>query len=127
MHKTPNKKSIRYQLESFRWALNGLSEFFQTEVKSRLHLTFALLAIALGVYLKVSLTEWSLIIVSIAFVFCCEIINTALERVCNCIVDSHDKQRGIIKDLGAAAVLISALMAIAIGGFIFAPKLITLL
>lgn len=127
MYETTNKKSIRYQLKSFRWAFSGLSEFFRSEVKSKVHLFFTLLAITLGYLLEISFTEWGCLTISIAVVFCCEIINTALERICNCLPDAHDKQRGIIKDLGAASVLISAIMSLIIGILIFGPKLIALL
>jgi diacylglycerol kinase len=51
-----------------------------------------------------------------------EIINTAIEQIANFI--SPDKNENIkkIKDLSAAAVLISAVTALSVGLIVFIPK-----
>lgn len=117
-----DKHNLKYQLKSFRWAFNGLTEFFKSEAKAKIHTMAAIAIIAVGVTLNISNTEWLFISFTIASVFICEIINTALERMADCLGDEHDIKRGQIKDLGAAAVLVSALMAIVVACFVFIPK-----
>lgn len=127
MKSTDEKKRIRYQLKSFSWAINGFLEFFRTEVKSKIHLFFAALAIIAAVYFNVSETEWMLLAIVITIVFISEIINTTIERLADNLPDNNDRQRGLIKDLGAAAVLVSAILAIVIASIIFIPKTFSLL
>jgi diacylglycerol kinase len=120
------KKSLRYQLLSFRWAINGLSEFFRTEFKARIHSIATVLAVFTGFILKVSLTEWCLICTAIALVFITEIFNTAMETIAGTLPDKFDNKRRIIKDMCAGAVLISSIGAFFIGILIFTPKIIEL-
>jgi diacylglycerol kinase len=51
-----------------------------------------------------------------------ELINTAIEVLVDKISPEYDRQAGNIKDISAAAVLITALMALIIGLIIFIPK-----
>ena len=60
MPKTVKKASLKYQLKSFRWAFSGLSEYFRNDIKARIHLAAALLAICLGIFLNITQIEWGL-------------------------------------------------------------------
>ena len=57
-------------------------------------------------------------------VWMAEIINTAIEKSMDFISKEKHPQIALVKDLAAAAVLISAVAAFAIGIIIFLPKLI---
>ncbi len=120
------KKSLKYQLSSFRWAVNGLSEFFRIEFKARLHSIAAILAVLTGVLLKISLTQWGLICLAIVWVFITEIFNTAMETITDTLPDKFDNKRRIIKDMCAGAVFISSMGALIIGIIVFLPKIIGL-
>ena len=117
------KKSLKYQLKSFGWALNGLSEFFKNEFKATTHLFSTIIVIVLGFMLKLSPIEWCIIIIVIGFVFVTEILNTAIETISDTIPDKYDKIRGRTKDIAAGAVLISSVVALIIGAIIFLPKI----
>ena len=52
-----------------------------------------------------------------------ELFNTAFEVLVNLISPEHDSKAGIIKDLAAGAVLITAFFAVIIGLIIFLPKI----
>ena len=65
-------------------------------------------------------------ILCFALVISMELINTAIENMADFISPEHDRRIGKIKDLAAAAVLFSALMALVVGLIIFLPKVGTL-
>lgn len=118
-----NKTGIRHQLKSFRWAFQGLSEFFRIELKARIHLVAAFVAVLTGAILSIEMTSWLFLLLSIALVFMAEIVNTALETVADTLPDNLDSKRKTIKDLGAGAVMISAAFALATALLIFIPAL----
>lgn len=120
-----NKRSLKYQLKSFGWALSGLSEFFKNEFKATVHLFSTLIVIVFGVVLKLSHIEWCIIIIVSGFVFVTEVLNTAIEAVSDKIPDKYDQIRGLTKDIAAGAVLISSVVALITGAIIFLPKLLS--
>jgi len=70
--------------------------------------------------------EWILLLLMIGLVMSAELINTAIEEVCNCMRDElglkyKSSQRA--RDLAAGAVLVLAMLAALIGGIIFFPRL----
>jgi diacylglycerol kinase len=118
--------SFRKRISSFRYAWNGLGILLKEEHNSWIHLFFTLLALTLGWLLHVSTIEWFAIIFSIGIVFTAELFNSSIENLADLITQSENKAVGRIKDLAAAAVLISAVTAFSIGLIIFAPKLYVL-
>ncbi len=127
MNHQHNKKSLRYQLDTFRFAFKGLKWFFSSEIKSRIHGICALVAIILGILLKISPSEWMMIAVAIGLVFITEILNTGIELMVDLVEKEQNIVAGRIKDLAAGAVLIAAITALAIGLIVFVPGLIELL
>ena len=119
-----SKFSILERLLSFKFAFNGIKLFFKEEHNSWIHLLLTMTAITFGVWLKISLLEWVLIVFCIGFVFVTEIINTAIENICNFISPEKHSIIKRIKDLSAAAVLFSAVTSLIVGVLIFLPKLI---
>jgi len=116
--------SIKQRIRSFRYAFNGLKVLLQEEHNAWIHLAVTALVIIAGFILKISATEWLAIILVIALVVALELINTALENLCDFV--HPDKHDGIkkIKDLSAAAVLIAAIAAATIGLIVFVPKIV---
>ncbi|MBS1526999.1 MAG: diacylglycerol kinase family protein, partial [Bacteroidetes bacterium] len=79
---------------------------------------------ALGYALNISAAEWLWIIIAIGLVLAAEAFNTALELLVDFVSPQYDKKAGHIKDMCAAAVLLTAVTALIIGAVIFLPKLI---
>lgn len=121
------KLSVKYQLKSFRWAFEGLSEFFRTEIKAWIHLVISLGVTGLGFILKLTRFEWCFVLIAIFGVIISELINTALERLAEKLPDAADSTRKTVKDMGAAMVLLAAIFALLIGIIILAPKILELL
>lgn len=103
-------------LRSFAFAIAGIRVAFKSERNFRIHIVAMGIVIAAGLYLKLSMLSWGLVILSIGFVLAAELFNTAVERLGEEVADGKKKQLvKNAKDISAAAVLISALTALAIG------------
>jgi diacylglycerol kinase len=119
-----NKFSFSERIKSFKFAFNGLRVLFRDEHNARIHLFIALIVIITGFIFCISNLEWVAVIFAIGFVITTEIINTAIEQIANFISPEKNENIKKIKDLSAAAVLISSIAAFIIGLFIFIPKII---
>lgn len=117
---------MRKFLQSFRYALAGLAYLFRTQRNARVHTVAALLVVGTGFYFDVSRTDWTWLIVAIAMVFAAEAFNTALELLADRITTEADEKIRRTKDTAAAAVLIAAIGAAAIGLAILGPYFLQL-
>jgi len=124
MNKQKQKFSILKRIESFGFAFNGLKILIKEEHNSRIHLFVAIVIVIVSFIFQISSSEWILILFSISFVLVTEIINSAIENISDFI--SPEKHNSIkkIKDLAAAAVLISSITALIVGLIIFLPKIL---
>lgn len=110
------KKMIRRFLKSLAYALSGIWAAFKSEQSFRIHTIAMVIAVAMGLYLKLSVTAWGFVIFAIGFVLTSELFNTAVERLGDETANGEQKQMvKHAKDISAAAVLISALTALVIG------------
>ncbi|NDW08087.1 diacylglycerol kinase family protein [Dysgonomonas sp. 520] len=125
--KGQEKFSFKKRLESFKYAFSGLATLFKEEHNARIHLVFALAAIALGFVFSISVYEWIAILLCVALVFSLEIVNSAIENLADRITKDNDSYIRKAKDLAAAAVLVAAIFSVIIGAIIFLPKLLDLI
>jgi diacylglycerol kinase len=103
-------------IKSFGFALAGIQVAFKSEQSLRIHILATVIAIAMGIYLKLSMTAWGFVILAIGFVLMAELFNTGIERLGDGA--SNGEQKLVIKkakDVSAGAVLVSALTALVIG------------
>lgn len=114
---------MKGRLKSIRYALDGVVAFFRSEPNAVIHLVATVLVIILSVVVKLQQAELLTIVIVTGLVWMAELFNTAIEKIMDFI--SPDKHPAIrfIKDISAAGVLISALVALVAGGIIFLPKL----
>ena len=124
--KSSNPFSISQRLKSFKYAFAGLRTLFTEEHNARIHLLAAVIALTVGFALKISASEWIFLVGAISLVFICELFNTSLEALADFVSPEKHPQIKKVKDLAAAAVLISALTALITGIIIFLPKIINL-
>lgn len=121
---TQNKSfNIGDRILSFGFAIKGLITFFKTQHNAWIHLLATVVVITMGFVLKVDRIEWCWLIVSIGFVFAAEMFNTAIEFLTDLVSPQFHPLAKKVKDVAAAAVLIAALSAVAIGLVVFLPKL----
>lgn len=89
----------------------------------RVHVLIALIAIILGIILRISAVEFALIFVAITGVFISEMFNTVIELCVDLASPNYHPLAKIAKDVSAGAVLLSAMLSIVIGLFVFIPHL----
>ncbi len=123
MEKDKEQFSVNKRIKSFYYAFNGIKHFIKTQHNSRIHLLITILVILAGYFLKLNTTEWCIIVFSIGFVFVSEAFNTSIEYLTDIISPDYNDKAKIIKDVAAAAVLISAITAVVIGLIMFLPKM----
>lgn len=126
MENRPKERYFKKRQRAFRHAWDGIL-CFPKEPHAKIHLVSAALVLILALVLKVSRTEWFVLLLCIALVLLAEILNSAFERLCDAL---HPEQHQLIKegkDLAAGAVLICSGCAAAIGLFIFGTKLLSIL
>lgn len=116
--------SISSRIKSFGFAIEGIITFFKTQHNAWIHTFAAIIVIVSGFVLKVNNNEWCLIFIAIALVIIAEMVNTAIEFLTDIVSPEYNLQAKKVKDVAAAAVLISAIAALVIGLIIFLPKLL---
>lgn len=114
-------------LKSFAFAFNGFKICFTSEANFKIHMLLAAAAVLLGFMFGISNVEWLAVIFSIAFIAVTEMVNTAIEKLCDVV--HKDFHPGIkkVKDIAAGAVLLAAVCSLVTGGIIFLPKMIVLI
>ena len=119
-------KYSKDRLKSFVYAFEGIKALFKSTPNARIHLAAAIIAIAMGFWLKISTGEWLAITIVIGAVISLEAVNSAIEEVADLITKEQNRKIKTIKDLAAGAVFVMAISALSIGLIIFMPKIIAL-
>jgi diacylglycerol kinase len=101
--------------QSISHANNGIISFFKIDYKAKIHLAAAILILIVGLFLDFSSISWLAITFCVGLVFAAEMFNTALEKLCNKIQPEIDPDIKTIKDIAAAAVWVTSLMAAIVG------------
>jgi diacylglycerol kinase len=114
---------IQTRVQSFRNALTGLWYVIRTQRNAWIHAIASIAVLSLGLWLKVEARDWALVILAVAMVWTAEFLNTALEAVVDLASPQRHPLAQVGKDVGAAAVLISAMTSILIGVLILGPPL----
>lgn len=115
---------LKRLVQGFTYALAGLKLVWKEEINFKIEIVCAVLVSTLGVSLHLSTLEWAFLFLVISSVLAAEAFNTALEELCDKFQPTHDPHIAKIKDLSAAAVLLTSLGAISIGLLIFIPHLL---
>jgi len=116
--------NIRKALKSFRYAGAGVYDLFRQENNAKIHLIAAALILIAGIWFRLSTIEWCIIIIQIALVWAAEAFNTAIEKLADTVTTDYHPSIKIVKDVAAAGVLILAISAVIVAGFIFLPKVL---
>jgi diacylglycerol kinase (ATP) len=115
--------SVMERMRSILPAINGLRTAVVSEHNLWIHTVATILVAIIAFLLKVSGTEAGILCLTIGFVWCAELINTAIEKAMDFIAVEKHPAIKLVKDTAAAAVLVAAIAAILTGCFIFIPKL----
>ena len=129
------KKHFRY---SFSYAIQGLGHVVKHESHARFHLSVAVGVLLLALFLNIQYPQIALsggetaaLLVTVLLVFVSEIMNTAIERLGDVFTSKHkdkvtDQAVGLVKDIMAGAVLVSAAGSVLVGVVVLLPRLLLL-
>ena len=116
--------SLRARLRSFRYAARGLVTLLREQHNCRIHLLATLSVAGLGWVLELSAPQWVSLLLAIALVWVAEALNSALEYLADAV---HPEQHPLVaksKDVAAAGVLITAIIAALVGLLVFLPHIL---
>lgn len=110
----------------FHHAFRGLRNLIKTERNFKIQLLILFLVILLGIFFKITSTEWIFIILSSILVLSFEALNSSVEKLADTITLESNPKIKWVKDVSAAAVLIGAIGSVLVGCIIFIPYIIKL-
>lgn len=106
-------------LKGFWYAFRGVAESICAERNMRVHIVISLYVLYFSQFYELSVARFALVIAVIAFVLALELMNTAVERVCDAVTTEKNPLIKMAKDAAAGAVLIGAVASVVIGVLIF--------
>lgn len=121
--KSRNESFIKSRIRSLLFCLNGLKHLILTEKNVQIQMVCAALISLFGFLVGLSTQEWILQFIVIGMVLTAESINTAIEKLADIVQPKQDRRIGLVKDIAAAAVGISAIVSLIVAGLIYIPKI----
>lgn len=100
-------------------AVNGIFHAIREEKHMRFHLVACFYVFLFGNLFRLNSFQWCVIAVTVSLVIVSEMINTAVENLCDLYTKSYNDKIKVIKDIASGGVLISAVFSLLIGFFIF--------
>lgn len=119
------EKNRRY-IDSFYYAFKGVRTVFQEERNMRIHVIAGVSVLIVALLLPMSPSDWLWVLLSSFLVIVMEIWNTVIENLVDLVTPEYNSIAKKVKDMAAAAVLISTGFAVITGMIILLPKLIKL-
>ena len=104
---------------SFRHAFSGIALAFRQERNLRIHLCMTVYVLFFAWLGNVPSSQIPILLVCIGMVLTAELVNTAIDCICDLVHPEKHPLVKIIKDVAAGAVLISAITAACAGLWIF--------
>lgn len=105
--------------KSFFTAFHGIFLMVKRERNFQIEMVAFLINLFLIFYLKVTTIDAILILIVCFGVLAAEILNTAIEKICDFIQPEFDRRIGFIKDIAAGAVVLMAILSVIVGFLIY--------
>ena len=106
-------------LMGFVYAGRGVIAAMKSERNMRIHLCFTFYVIVMGLICGLTAGQWTAALLCIGLVTALELVNTAVEKLCDRLCPQRDGAVGTVKDLAAGAVLAGAVCSAAVGAVLF--------
>ena len=128
---SPDRKNKSFGIKrifaSVKNSWNGLKVAYKNEQSVYIHLVCTVILLLLSFLLKISLTQWLIIIAIIGLTLVVELINTAIESTVDLVTKEFHPLAKVAKDTASAAEFVLSVTSAIIALMIFIPKLIDLL
>ena len=109
-----------------KYSINGIKCYAREGKSIIIYIVCSILEIIFGFLYHINGLEWILIICILGFILSIELVNTAIEAVCDSITKEYNPLIKIAKDCGSAATFVVFIVAIILNIIIFAPKIYAL-
>lgn len=110
--------------KSFLFAIQGFRCAVRTERNIKVMLAGAVLAVVLGLVLRIDLLSWAIVIGCCGVVISAELLNTAIETVVDLVSPEFHPLAGRAKDIAAAAVWVLSCLVALVGVLVFANAIL---
>ena len=94
-----------------------------TQKNAWIHLLIMIVVLILAAWLRLSLFDWSVLVIAMGIVWLAEFLNTSIEAIVDLVSPQRHPLAKVSKDVGAAAVLITAFTAVVVGLLLMGPPL----
>ena len=116
-------KLIKRVWQKFLYSIVGLYIAFKEEKSLWAYALIWAIVIGIGIWVKLDLLHWSIIIIVMFITIAIEIINTALEATVDAISFQYNIKVKKIKDIAAGATLVMSIMSLIVFGLILIPAI----
>ena len=117
------KRKKRSLLDAFNNAIDGILYTFKNERNMQIHYLCAVTVLFGSLFFNLEKFEMIILLLLIASVIVCEMINTAIEKAIDGITTEFHPLLKVAKDVSAGAVLLSSMVAVIGGYLLFYDKL----
>ena len=124
--KVLKKITPRSLMNTIKYSLDGLIYFYRSEKSAIIHLACVILAIIIGLVLKITVIEAIIIAVLLTMIISVELLNSGLEAICDLVSLEYQPLIKVAKDCGSAATFILSTATLIIGIIIYIPYIIDL-
>ncbi len=114
---------LRSRIRSFKHAFAGVWYVIRTQKNAWIHFTIMTIVVALAAWLGLSRFDWAVLVVTIGIVWLAEFLNTSIEAIVDLVSPQRHPLAKVSKDVGAAAVLITAATSVIVGILLLGPPL----
>ncbi len=120
-----HKPGSKWQMliNSFGYAFAGVRHAVKTQPNMRIHLGMTAIVVAMGLYLRLTPTQWAILGLTIGMVLVTEMFNTVAEAALDAATPYYHPLVKAAKDTAAGAVLITAVIAVCVGLLVIGPPL----
>jgi len=111
------------RIHSFGHAFRGWWYVIRTQKNAWIHAVITTMVVIAALWLHLPARDWAVLLLTAGMVWTAEFLNSALEAVVDLASPAKHPLAKVGKDVGAAGVLIAALVSVVIGLLILGPPL----
>ena len=113
--------------KSARYAARGMVSVWREEQNFRIEIFGGFVAIFVGLVLRFTFIELSIIVLLVGSILAAECVNTSLERIVDILKPRVSEYVQIVKDILAAMMAILVIASVLIAFFLYVPKIVIVL